>query len=167
MAVLSPPKYRATAAGRVAVLIGEERDADQYAAVCRDARRTSPTRVIRGTHCAGKTGLFREWAAALQFPYYFGHNWDAFEECLGDLSWVRAPDVQIIISNADAVLLKHPRDFLTFATVLTARAAGQPRLDVVFQCRPAKAEAFVRRLAATGTKDLLRIPAGHTLLAHK
>ncbi len=36
-------------------------------------------------------------ADALRFPAYFGHNWDAFEECLTDMLWEsEAPDVAVV-----------------------------------------------------------------------
>ena len=31
--------------------------------------------------------LFERMAKALDFPDWFGGNWDALEDCLGDLSW--------------------------------------------------------------------------------
>ena len=31
--------------------------------------------------------LFERVAQALDFPDWFGRNWDALEDCLGDLSW--------------------------------------------------------------------------------
>jgi hypothetical protein len=37
-----------------------------------------------------KQKLFAVLAKKLRFPPYFGWNWDALEECLGDLSWLPA-----------------------------------------------------------------------------
>ena len=37
-----------------------------------------------------KEKLLGIFAKKLRFPSYFGWNWDAFEECLGDLSWLPA-----------------------------------------------------------------------------
>ena len=42
-------------------------------------------RVVRGERAGDKDQLFHEMAAALQFPYYFGVNWDALNDVLGDL----------------------------------------------------------------------------------
>jgi hypothetical protein len=36
---------------------------------------------------ADKAELLKNIAAALEFPDWFGHNWDALEDCLTDLSW--------------------------------------------------------------------------------
>ena len=43
-------------------------------------------RVPRGIR--SKKKLFAIYADKLRFPGYFGWNWDAFEECLCDLSWI-------------------------------------------------------------------------------
>jgi RNAse (barnase) inhibitor barstar len=37
-----------------------------------------------------KQKLLNVLADKLRFPRYFGHNWDALEECLRDLSWLPA-----------------------------------------------------------------------------
>jgi hypothetical protein len=50
-------------------------------------------RIPRGTD--DKELLLRLIAAALNFPGYFGFNWDALDECLGDLSWIGPGDVVI------------------------------------------------------------------------
>jgi RNAse (barnase) inhibitor barstar len=43
--------------------------------------------------------LLLEIAQALQFPDYFGVNWDALDECLRDMSWWDGP-VVVILDNA-------------------------------------------------------------------
>lgn len=65
----------------------------------------APQAVIRrvaGNRCRDIAGLFAEWSAALEFPEYFGHNWDAFEECINDLpDWLPSSRYVIVVSNAD------------------------------------------------------------------
>ena len=39
---------------------------------------------------AAKEQLLKNIAQALEFPDWFGHNWDALEDCLSDLSWREA-----------------------------------------------------------------------------
>jgi hypothetical protein len=45
-------------------------------------------RTLRGVKMQTVQQLFDEFAAALQFPWYFGENWAAFDECLTDLAWL-------------------------------------------------------------------------------
>lgn len=49
---------------------------------------------------AGKPELLRAFAAALEFPDWFGQNWDALEDCLTDLSWLAAPGHVILIEGS-------------------------------------------------------------------
>lgn len=38
-------------------------------------------------------------ARALQFPDWFGGNWDALEDCLGDLSWRKSASTVLAMRN--------------------------------------------------------------------
>jgi RNAse (barnase) inhibitor barstar len=49
-----------------------------------------------------KEGFLSAVAQALTFPAWFGHNWDALEDCLTDLSWQQAPGYLVILAHADA-----------------------------------------------------------------
>src|SRR5262245_6192975 len=49
-----------------------------------------------------KEALLRELAQRLRFPEYFGANWDALDECIGDLSWL--PDGPVVVRHSDIPL---------------------------------------------------------------
>ena len=59
---------------------------------------------IRGNKCASLSALFDEWAAALQFPFYFGENLNAFADCMGDLIRAHPTNHVIVVSNAGSLL---------------------------------------------------------------
>lgn len=51
-------------------------------------------------------GLYDEFAAALQFPYYFGNNGAAFDECMTDLGWLPASTYVLTIFDSAELLVK-------------------------------------------------------------
>lgn len=42
---------------------------------------------IDGRTVHDKASFLQAAGAAMRFPDYYGHNWDAFEECVRDLGW--------------------------------------------------------------------------------
>ena len=79
-------------------------------------------KIIKGRHCTTPAHLFAEFAQALEFPDYFGHNWDALEECLADLEWLPAKGYIFLITDAGCVL-PDEEEFETFLEIL--RDAGE------------------------------------------
>lgn len=59
-------------------------------------------RTVRGSKMHSAERMFDEMAAALQFPYYFGENCAAFDECLADMDWLPMT-VGIVIVILDSV----------------------------------------------------------------
>ena len=75
-------------------------------------------RVIRGRKCRNTEKLFLEIAEAMKFPDYFGHNWDALEECLADLEWLTAKGYVLCFTEAELILADDEDEFATFVEVL-------------------------------------------------
>lgn len=68
--------------------------------------------------------LFVEFAAQLDFPDYFGSNWDAFEECLADLSWLSPRPDTIVIGHASELLAEEsPGELAIFLRLIEKVAA--------------------------------------------
>ena len=65
--------------------------------------------LIRGGRCANSRRFFREFSAALQFPTYFGENWDALDECLCDMDWLSFRSLTIVIDEYEKLFGKRKR----------------------------------------------------------
>ena len=95
-----------------------------------------------------KQKLLRILADHLQFPSYFGNNWDALEECLRDLSWLPTGDIEI--HHRDIPLPPGSQDRRIYLQILEAASAfwatsNVRRFESVF---PADCQAEVISLRA-------------------
>jgi RNAse (barnase) inhibitor barstar len=75
---------------------------------------------LDGRCLADKRALLTGLAQVLDFPDYFGKNWDALEECLGDMHWREGP-IWLVIEYANAI----PQGLLdTLLEIFSEQAAG-------------------------------------------
>ena len=57
------------------------------------------TSYLRGTRCKTEDDFFNEVSASFQFPFYYGENWPATDECLCDLEWLCASEIFVVIDD--------------------------------------------------------------------
>lgn len=88
-----------------------------------DAAKGSALQVARIdlAGAAGREALMERVARALEFPQWFGGNWDALEDCLTDLSWSKA-DGHVLLIEAVADLPMDERGILI--DILASAAAS-------------------------------------------
>ena len=141
-------------------------------------RDDTVVRILRGSSCRTGFSLFDHWGAALQFPYYFGYNMNAFYDCIRDLGWLRAKHYVLVITEANRLLGdEDDRDFAGFLSVLEDAARdwacpaplnestpeirarygrGAVSFHVLFQSTPDHSAEMIRRYeAARYTFDTL------------
>ena len=64
-----------------------------------------------------KAGFLAAIGSALNFPDWYGHNWDALADCLTDLSWMAADGYVIVLDHADTFAAACPTDFATALSI--------------------------------------------------
>ncbi|MFJ2838573.1 MULTISPECIES: barstar family protein [Nocardia] len=110
-------------------------DANQFSGVRYDAPADYRVRELRGPKMRTTAELFDEFAAAFQFPYYFGANKDAFDECLRDLDDFvgDAPGYVVVVRAAAELLADDPTERAWFDSAMRDCAAYWSRRDVAFR----------------------------------
>ena len=87
--------------------------------------------VLDGRALGDKQALLEGIARALEFPEYFGENWDALEECLRDMSW-RGGQISVLIEHADAIPAALLATFLEIVGQLAEQWACEGRVCSLF-----------------------------------
>ena len=77
-----------------------------------------PMPYLDGRDLTDKDRLLTALGRVLDFPDYYGNNWDALDECLADLSWHDGP-LYLLISHAVCI----PLDLRLVLTDIFADAA--------------------------------------------
>jgi hypothetical protein len=136
----------------------ESEACDTLWALERSTGRRVVCRVVRGRKSATEAAFFDECAAAWQFPYYFGENWDAVEECLADLEWLPGEAYVFHVAQAAHLLEKEPGDRQVRLLALLQRVAkewGQSTpsrpakaFHVLLQCTAKEQPSLDQRLQA-------------------
>ncbi|MDQ0276592.1 hypothetical protein QO003_000895 [Arthrobacter silviterrae] len=124
-------------------------------------------RVLRGRKMHTISDLFDEFAAVLQFSYYFGHNWNAFDECLSEMQYFPfGHGIVLLISRADEILSQEPESLSIFFQILKDASDTYARpiergewwdrpaipFHVVFHTQPGVGQQFVNTWRDAGLK---------------
>ena len=72
--------------------------------------------------CGDKDALLVACRRDLALPAHFGGNWDALADCLGDLSWQRAPGYVLVFRGAGRLAREAPQALATLVEVLRGAA---------------------------------------------
>lgn len=77
---------------------------------------------IKGKDIKDKDQFLDSSAKILRFPDYFGNNWDAFEDCLTDMSWHVSEGYVILYDRFHTLAENSPRDFRTVLQIFRESA---------------------------------------------
>jgi len=71
---------------------------------------------------------------ALAFPEWFGHNFDALADCLGDMAWRPAEGYLVILEHCDGIHGMAEEDFVAMLQIFQQAADDWRDQGVAFWC---------------------------------
>lgn len=75
---------------------------------------------LDGQKINSKETFLKQAAEAMEFPTYFGANWDAFDECITDLTWCPAERYVILYDHADIFAQADPTQYQIALDILNS-----------------------------------------------
>ncbi|HEY9612571.1 barstar family protein [Allocoleopsis sp.] len=96
---LSPGLYRLTT----------EVNIDELSSLCKEYN--FQFFYINGNDITSKAEFFQASAKTLNFPDYFGNNWDAFSDFINDLSWLSADGYIFLYTQPDNFANSDPSEW--------------------------------------------------------
>ena len=118
--------------------------------------------------CKTRSSFFSWISKAMDFPGYFGRNWDALNDCLGDIDWLsKYEGWALLFLNAEQLLCKEkPDEFKTLVEILDGNGKEwsvsrcYDRIQIVdpkpfhfiFHIDPANEDSFMNRLSQATEK---------------
>jgi len=85
--------------------------------------------------CGDKDVALDRIAQALDFPDWFGRNWDALADCLSDLEWLEPADGYVLaLDNIQELREAAPDDYATLIEVFDDVASAWREHAVPFWC---------------------------------
>jgi len=74
-------------------------------------------------HAHDKADFLADASRAMRFPDWFGGNWDAFADCLKDLSWLQAKGWVVILEKSKHFCGGHGHEFKEAMDIMAEAAA--------------------------------------------
>lgn len=84
------------------------------------------------SHLSTISGVLDQFGRSLNFPIWYGANFDAFFDCLSDSSWQSGKDVLLYIDGLDRLRAEDPADFATLIEVLQSAIDARRSLGKAF-----------------------------------
>lgn len=105
---------------------------DIYYKLWSESRAGSYISYLRGKRCQTDEDFFCEISASFQFPAYFGENWNALNDCLGDLDWLHFSKIMIVLDDYSLAYSNDTegKQLLLKSLVLMAKRWKQKNMDI-------------------------------------
>jgi RNAse (barnase) inhibitor barstar len=88
---------------------------------------TTLVAVIDGATTLTLSDFYSSIASSLEFPDYFGHNLDSFDEMINDLGWIQEKNIHLIFKNYDDFLTEENDEMREILLTMLDDAAMEKR----------------------------------------
>jgi len=103
---------------------------------------------IKGEDIINKVTFLNTWSKTMNFPDYFGNNWDAFDDCILDLEWCDSTPRIVIYDQPEKFAHQDPEEWETVMDVLFVALGYWTKtatpLYIIFQTEDPLFEAIVK-----------------------